>query len=165
MTMMKDVLSNYLDDFVVVFLDDILLYTRIVEIHAEHLGKVLKALRQYCLYAKAWKCNIMEEEFEFLGQWITPQGAAPLNKKWRPSWSGNLPKTWRGPDHSWGLPTTIAALFKDMRSWHPHWPTLQRKMFDGYGDPLNDRLSRSWNKLYVMCRFCNIQTHPNHRWW
>ena len=52
-----------------------------MEIHAEHLGKVLEALLQHRLYAKALKCNIMEEEVEFLGQWIMPQGAAPLKQK------------------------------------------------------------------------------------
>ena len=44
MNMMNDVLSDYLDDFVLVFLDDILVYSRTVEIHAKHLGKVLEAL-------------------------------------------------------------------------------------------------------------------------
>ena len=37
--MMNDVLSGYLDDFVLVFLDDILVYSHIVEQHAEHFGK------------------------------------------------------------------------------------------------------------------------------
>ena len=45
MNVMNDVLSDYLDDFVLVFLDDILVYSLVVEIHAEHLGKVLEALR------------------------------------------------------------------------------------------------------------------------
>ena len=67
MNMMNDVLSDYLDDFVLVFLDDILVYSRTVEIHAEHLGKVLKALLRHRLYAKASKCSIMEEEVQFLG--------------------------------------------------------------------------------------------------
>ena len=44
MNMMKDGLSDYLDDFVLVFLDDILVYSHIVEIHAIHLGKILEAL-------------------------------------------------------------------------------------------------------------------------
>ena len=49
MNMVKDVLSDYLDDFVLVFLDDILVYSRTVEIHGEHLGKVLEAFRRHCL--------------------------------------------------------------------------------------------------------------------
>ena len=67
MNMMNDVLSDDLDDFALVFLDNILVYSRTVEIHAEHLDKVLEALRQHRLYAKASKCSIMEEEVEFLG--------------------------------------------------------------------------------------------------
>ena len=63
---MNDVLSNYLDDFVLVFLDDILVYSRTVEIHVEHLGKVLEALCQHQLYTKVSKCSITEEEIEFL---------------------------------------------------------------------------------------------------
>ena len=81
MNMMNDVLSDYLDDFVLVFLDDILVYSRRVEIHGEHLGKVLSALRRHHLFAKASKCSIMVKEVEFLGQWIMPQGAAPLKQK------------------------------------------------------------------------------------
>ena len=67
MNMMNDVLSDYLDDFVLVFLDNILVYSRTVEIHAEHLGKVLEVLCRHRLYAKTSKCNIIEEEVEFLG--------------------------------------------------------------------------------------------------
>ena len=75
MNMMNYVLSDYLDDFVLVFLDDILVYSRTVEIHAEHLGKVSGSSTSTSLVCpKALKCSIMEEEVEFLGQWITPQG-------------------------------------------------------------------------------------------
>ena len=81
MNMMKDVLSGYVHDFVLVFLDDILVYSRIVEQHAEQLGKVLEALKTCRLFAKASECCIMVREVEFLGQWSTPQGAAPTRKK------------------------------------------------------------------------------------
>ena len=117
---MNDVLSDYLDDFVLVFLDDILVYSCTVETHAEHLGKVLEALCRHRLYTKASKCSIMEEEVEFLGQWIMPQGAAPLKQKMKAVVEWEAPQDLKGPDHSWGLPTTITALYKDMRSWHPH---------------------------------------------
>ena len=83
MHMIKDVLSEYLDVFVLVFLDDILVYSRTVEEHAEHLRQVFSVLRKHRLFAKASKCVIQVREVEFLGQWITPQGAAPVKEKLR----------------------------------------------------------------------------------
>ena len=68
MNMMNIVLPNYLDDFVLVFLDNILVHSHIVGIHVEHLGKVLEALRQHHLFAKASKCSMMVKEVEFRGQ-------------------------------------------------------------------------------------------------
>ena len=59
-------------------------------------GKVLEALCRHRLYAKASKCNIMEEEVEFLGQWITPQGAAPLKQKMRAVVEWEAPQDLKG---------------------------------------------------------------------
>ena len=67
MHMMNDVLSGYLDVFVLVFLDDILVYSKTVEEHAEHLRKVFDALRKHRLFAKASKCTFLVREVEFLG--------------------------------------------------------------------------------------------------
>ena len=96
MNMMNDVLSDYLDDFVLVFLDDILIYSRTVEQHTEHLGKVLEALRKHHLYAKASKCSIMVREVEFLGQWITPDGAAPTKEKMKAVIEWETPQDLKG---------------------------------------------------------------------
>ena len=81
MHMINDVLARYLDVFVLVFLDDILVYSRTMEEHAEHLRKVFATLWKNRLFAKASKCNIMVKEVEFLDQWVTPQGASPLKEK------------------------------------------------------------------------------------
>ena len=81
MHMIKDVLAGYLDVFIVMFLDDILVYSRTVEEHAQHLQKVFAALQKHYLFAKASKCSIMVKEVEFLGVWVTPQGASPLKEK------------------------------------------------------------------------------------
>ena len=81
MHMINDVLAGYLDVFILVFLDDILVYSRTVEEHAEHLQKVFTGLRKHRLFAKASKCSIMVKEVEFLSQWVTPQGASPLKEK------------------------------------------------------------------------------------
>ena len=66
------------------------------EVHVQGLGKVLKALRRHRLYAKASKCSIMEEEVEFLGQWITPQGAAPLKQKMKAVMEWEAPQYLKG---------------------------------------------------------------------
>ena len=47
MNLMNDVLAEYLDDFVVVFLDDILIYSKNIEDHIVHLRKVLQKLRDH----------------------------------------------------------------------------------------------------------------------
>ena len=81
MHMINDVLAGYLDVFILVFLDDTLVYSRTVEEHAKHLWKVFAALRKHQLFAKASKCSIMVKEVDFLDQWVTPQGASLLKEK------------------------------------------------------------------------------------
>ena len=67
MNMMNDILADFLDRFVVVFLDDLLIYSRTPEDHAKHLRQVLQRLRENKLYAKASKCEIAHQTIEFLG--------------------------------------------------------------------------------------------------
>ena len=67
MNMMNNLLGDYLDCFVLIFLDDILIYSANVQEHAEHLRKVLQVLREQQLYAKALKCEICKHLVEFLG--------------------------------------------------------------------------------------------------
>ena len=81
MNMMNNVLANYLDDFVVVFLDDILIYSKTIEDHVVHLRKVLQKLQKHQLFAKASKCKIAYESIEFCGQQLTPAGMSPTGVK------------------------------------------------------------------------------------
>ena len=67
MNLMNDLLQDYLDEFVLVFLDDILVYSQSVEEHAGHLRKVFERLREYKLYAKASKCQVAVTTIDFLG--------------------------------------------------------------------------------------------------
>jgi hypothetical protein len=57
MYLMNNVFMDYLDKFVVVFIDDILIYYQSEEEHADHLRKVLHRLREHQLYAKLSKCE------------------------------------------------------------------------------------------------------------
>jgi hypothetical protein len=57
MCLMNNIFSHYLDKFVVVFIDDILVYSKTEEEHDEHLSIVLQTLRKHKLYAKFDKCD------------------------------------------------------------------------------------------------------------
>ena len=67
-------LREFLDVFVIVFLDDILIYTPKGVNHEEHVKKVLEKLRQYNLHAKLSKCGFHLPEIDFLGFIVTREG-------------------------------------------------------------------------------------------
>ena len=66
----RTVARPFLDQFVVVFVDDVLIYSPDVETHALHLGAVLDNLRQHQLYAKFSKCEFYLSEVMFLNHLI-----------------------------------------------------------------------------------------------
>ena len=76
MNMMNKVFMQELDKFVVVFIDDILVYSATIEEHEQHLRVVLEKLRQNQLYAKFSKCEFWLEEVAFLGHILTAEGVA-----------------------------------------------------------------------------------------
>jgi hypothetical protein len=57
MCLMNDILINYLDKFVIVFLDDILIYSKLEEEHEHHLRLVFQVLREYQLYGNISTCS------------------------------------------------------------------------------------------------------------
>ena len=71
----------YLDKFVVVFIDDILVYSKDKSAHEEHLRIVLQTLREHQLYAKLSKCEFWLDKLEFLGHVITKDEIAVNPKK------------------------------------------------------------------------------------
>ena len=74
MDLMNRVFKKYLDECVIVFIDDILIYSRSEEEHAEHLRIVLEILRKEKLYAKFSKCEFWLKEVQFLGHVISKEG-------------------------------------------------------------------------------------------
>jgi hypothetical protein len=74
MYLMNSVFMPELDKFVVVFIDDILVYSKAMEEHEEHLRIVLQRLREHQLYAKFSKCEFWIKEVPFLGHVISPKG-------------------------------------------------------------------------------------------
>jgi hypothetical protein len=78
MYLMNKVFMEYLDKFVVVFIDDILIFSKNEEEHDEHLSMVLQKLRENQLYAKLNKYEFWLKEVSFLGH-IISQGAISID--------------------------------------------------------------------------------------
>jgi hypothetical protein len=76
MYLMNSVFMPELDKFMVVFIDDILVYSKSKEEHAGHLHVVLQRLREHRLYAKLSKCDFWLKEIKFLGHTISQAGIA-----------------------------------------------------------------------------------------
>ena len=74
MDLMNRIFQPYLDQFVIVFIDDILIYSGSKEDHEEHLRVVLQILRENQLYAKFSKCQFWLNSVAFLGHVISAEG-------------------------------------------------------------------------------------------
>ena len=76
MCLMNNISNKYLDQFVLIFIEDILIYSRIEEEHQQHLRIVLQTLRDHQLYAKFEKCEFFKKEIQYLGHVIYEKGIA-----------------------------------------------------------------------------------------
>jgi hypothetical protein len=92
MYLMNKIFMEYLDQFMVVFIDDILIYSKDEEEHEKHLRLVLQKLRDHQLYAKPSKCEFWLKEVPFLGRIISQGGIDVDPSKIRDVLSWNTPK-------------------------------------------------------------------------
>ena len=76
MDLMHRVFQPYLDQFVIVFVDDILIYSQFEREHEDHLGIVLQLLRDHQLYAKLSKCEFWLTEVRFWGHIMSASGVS-----------------------------------------------------------------------------------------
>ena len=74
MDLMNRVFKDYLDKFVIMFIDDILVYSKNEKEHEQHLRAVLQRLREKQLYAKFKKCELWLETISFLGHVVSKRG-------------------------------------------------------------------------------------------
>jgi hypothetical protein len=96
MYLMNSVFMDYLDKFVVVFIDDILIYSQNEQEHEVHLRKVLQSLRYCQQYAKLSKCEFGISEVLFLGHIINQEGLVVDPKKVTTILDWKAPKDVRG---------------------------------------------------------------------
>eukprot|EP00253_Pinus_taeda_P020544 PITA_20544 len=92
MCMTNNVFHWFLDKFVLIFIDDILIYSRSQQEHEEHLRLVLQTLREHQLYAKFSKCDFFKEEIQYLGHVITKEGIAVDPEKIKTIMEWPIPK-------------------------------------------------------------------------
>jgi hypothetical protein len=93
MNLMNKVFMEYLDRFVVVFIDNILIYSKNDSDHEEHLQMVLRKLRDNQLYAKYSKCEFWIDEVPFLGHIISNGGISVDLAKVREIVAWKIPST------------------------------------------------------------------------
>ena len=84
MDLMNRVFRPYVDQFVVVFIDDILVYSKDAQEHEQHLKLVLQTLREKKLYAKLSKCEFWLKEVSFLGHIVSVEGIKVDPKRLKP---------------------------------------------------------------------------------
>jgi hypothetical protein len=95
--MMNQILQPFLRKFVMVFLDDILIYSQSWEEHLTHLRRVLSALREHKFYLKSSKCSFAQTQIDYLGHVISREGVST-----DPSKTADMLK--------WPTPTNVTEL-------------------------------------------------------
>ena len=96
-SMMNRIFKPYLRKFVIVFFDDILIYSKTLDSHITHLDQVLQILADNTLFLKKSKCAFGQDSIEYLGHIVTAQGVKPEPSK-------------VAPVSEWAIPTSIKQL-------------------------------------------------------
>jgi hypothetical protein len=131
--MMNDVLGDL--DFVLIFMDDVLVFSKTTEEHHSHLRQVLQRIRESHLYASPKKCEFYGTSAEYLGRVDTPEGVTAM-----PTKISAIPK-WPEPRQFLGLAGYyrhfihrighIAAPLTDVLGFGPwHWNSRHQQAFD-----------------------------------
>ena len=123
--LMNDIFRDQLGDFVVVFLDDIMVYSNTFEDHVRHVQIVLDKLREYKLFAKLSKCDFFQKEITYLGHHISRSGVS-------------IDKSKIEAVLNWPRPSNV----KDVRSFLGFVGFLRRSLqnYSSYTAPFTDLL-------------------------
>jgi hypothetical protein len=101
--MINHVLRAYIDDFVIVYLDDILIFSKTLEEHEEHVHKVLQTLQDANLLVELEKCSFHVQEVKFLGHLISPGQVRMDPDKLKAIRDWEFPETRKGMQSFLGL--------------------------------------------------------------
>jgi hypothetical protein len=147
MNTMNRVFHNYLDQFVVVFIDDILIYSKGQEDQRVHLRKVLERLRREQLFTKLEKCEFWLDSVSFLGHIISREGV-----------SVDLEKVKAVVD--WTKPTSVHEVRSFLRLAGYYRRFIER--FSKLSGPLTVLIRK--NSHYLWTNACEKNFHELKRW-
>jgi hypothetical protein len=114
MSLMEKTFREELDKFVVLFLDDILIFSESLEEHIAHLRIVLQRLRDNKLFAKRSKCQFFRSEVEFLGHYVGRDGLRMVNDKVKAVVDWPTPATQKEVEQFLGLAGYYRPFIKDL---------------------------------------------------
>src|ERR1700678_177120 len=111
--MMNDIFHDLLDVCVIIYIDDILIYSNNQEEHDQHVKIVLERLQEHGLFAKLEKCSFDEDTVEFLGYIVSPQGINMNPKKVEAIMSWATPKSIHDVQSFLGFGNFYSLFIKD----------------------------------------------------
>ena len=155
MNMMNTLLGEYLDKFVLIFLDDVLIYSANPQDHAEHLRKVLGKLREHKLYAKASTCEMLKTSVEFLGQQISKGGMTPTEAKLKAVRDWATPEDVKGVRSFLGFANYYRRFVQNFAAIVDPLTSLTRKDVEWQWGPYQRRAFQQLKKkLCALRQFC-----------
>ena len=157
MDLMNRVFQPYLDQFCVVFIDDILVYSRDEQEHEQHLKIVLQTLREKKLYAKLSKCDFWLKEVSFLGHFMSAEGIRVDPAKMEVVVNWKLPRSVTEVRSFLGL----AGYYRRFVKGFSIIASLLTKLFrNGVNFEWSDKFQNSFEQLKEMLVEAPVLTQP-----
>ena len=146
-TLMNSIFHEYLEDFVIIYINDILVYSKMAEEYAEHLEKVFQKLRSNKLYAKGDKCDWGKLRIKFLEHELTQGGVMVDDQKIKAILEWEKLETTKGLRSFLGLASYYRKFVRD---------------FVKIAKPLLDLLKKSVSEIWdehCYCAFGELKHH------
>lgn len=154
---MNRVFKQFLRKFVLIFFDDILIYSPAEEAHYTHLRQVLEVLRDNQLFAKRSKCSFFQTSLQFLGHIISGQGVSPDPEKLIAIKEWSIPGNIRALRGFLGLTGYYRKFVKGYATIAAPMTNLLKK--DAF--EWNDEATESFNQLKKTMMNTPVLAHPD----